>query len=258
MKSISKAVLQGVCLWFLVSLACGPAQADSDELRQGMAAYENFEYEQALTVLEKGKNKVGLPDADRAKILLYLGLTRFSLGDQTSARSDFEAALRIDRKILPPADTSPKIIKTFLEVKASLPPEKPKLTKKPDPVNTNDKAISINGIKQPAPTKKTKKVWTWVAAGVGVAAMAGAGTCGILAGQAKDDFDQTTWADEAAKYKDQAETRALAANVMYGIGGAALITAVVLFFVEADSSPEAQTQLGMTQAPGGMGATWRF
>ena len=255
MKPIIKAVLHGACLWFLLSLASDPAQAESDELRQGMAAYENFEYEQALTILEQGKGKTGLPEADRAKILLYLGLTRFSLGDQTSARLDFEAALRIDREILPPADTSPKIIRIFHEVKTSLPPEKPKLTKKPDPAKGTDKALNV---KQTAPIKKTNRTWTWVAAGVGAAAMVSAGTCGILAGQAEDDFKQATWADEAAEYKDQAETRALAANVMYGIGGAALLTAVVLFFVEPDSSPEAQTQLSMTPVPGGMGASWRF
>ncbi len=257
MEQIFKAVLQGTCLWFLLSLASDPAQAESDELRQGMAAYENFEYEHALTILEKGKGKTGLPEADRAKILLYLGLTRFSLGDQTSARVDFEAALRIDREILPPADTSPKIIRIFHEVRTGLPKltKRPKLTKKPGPAKGTDKALSI---KQTAPVKKTKRIWTWVAAGVGAAAMASAGTCGILAGQAEDDFKQAAWADEAAEYKDQAETRALAANVMYGIGGAALLTAVVLFFVEPDSSPEAQTQLSMNPAPGGMGAIWRF
>ncbi|MBN2494552.1 MAG: hypothetical protein JXR96_08185 [Deltaproteobacteria bacterium] len=236
------------------------AQATDPQLARGIAEYEDFEYEAALASLQKAAAAEGLDDAERAKVHLYLGLVRYSLGDQEAARQDFERAIRLDYAIFPPPDTSPKIVKDFNAVKAGIPPPGPIAKPEPKP-----KPKPEPGLKPEPGTLRAEaprgRLWTWIAAGVGAAAMIGAGTCGFLASEAKKDFDAAEWADDANALKSKVETRALAANVLYGVGGAALAAAVVLFFVEGGSSAPADDAGGDLQivpAPGGLGAVYRF
>jgi hypothetical protein len=92
-------------------------------------------------------------------------------------------------------------------------------------------------------------------------ALIGGGTFGYLASQAKSDFDKEPWADKANSLKTTAESRALTANILFGIGGAALAGAIVLFFVEgggggADDDSPASASVGLS--PFGFEATLRF
>ncbi len=91
-----------------------------------------------------------------------------------------------------------------------------------------------------------------IALGVGLAA-AGAGIgFGVMADQAQNDvshqYDPTT--DDAGR------NNALAANVLFGVAGAAAITAVVLFIVEP--GPSADDTAGVDVVATGTGALVRF
>ena len=84
------------------------------------------------------------------------------------------------------------------------------------------------------------RLWTWVALGTGVA-LAGAGVAFALASQdSQDAYDAAASQiqvdlDELQSLQDDGESSALLANVFFGAGGAALVAAVVLFFVEGDT-----------------------
>jgi hypothetical protein len=82
---------------------------------------------------------------------------------------------------------------------------------------------------------KRKRVWTWVAAGT-AAAMGAAGLgLGLWARSSWNDYQAAALDGKSATYHelhDAIPKRALAANVCFGVAGAALVAAVVLFFVE--------------------------
>ncbi|MFY3746206.1 PEGA domain-containing protein [Anaeromyxobacter sp. Red801] len=86
----------------------------------------------------------------------------------------------------------------------------------------------------PAPQARPSRhrVYTWVAAGAAVAALA----AGVLYGQAaerkRDALVDGTPHDDAASLARDARSKARTANVLYGIAGAAGAAGVTLFFVE--------------------------
>ncbi|RME23313.1 MAG: hypothetical protein D6806_11480, partial [Deltaproteobacteria bacterium] len=111
------------------------------------------------------------------------------------------------------------------------------------------------------PPAVRRRLWTWIALGVGAAVVAGGGVMAYLASDAKNAFDNEPYADRALQLKSTAESRALAANVMFGAGGAVVLTGLVLFFVEgADSKSQEQASYMPKIAPaaGGLHAIWRF
>jgi len=227
------------------------ARAENPTLREGIEAYENFEYEQALKILQKALDHPDSSKKETARVHLYLGLVRFTLGDRRGAHQDFEKAIKTFYEIKLPPDISPKIVTEFEKVKQTIPaPEKD------DPVPLPPGG----GIVKPAPRPR-KRVWTWVAVGIGGAAIVGGGTCAYLASKAKSDFDKELYADKAADLKDQVDTYSLTTNILFGVGAAALVTGLVLFFTE-DSSTDEDSRVGsgpsLTITPAGVEATFRF
>jgi tetratricopeptide (TPR) repeat protein len=242
--------------WLLLALLPGAARAQGTaELRQGIEAYENFEYPEAQKLLEQAAGRTDLPRADQARARLYLGLVAFTLGDRVRAEAAFKAALEIDRELQLPADTSPKIAEVFEALRAKLPRQV--VRPEPDP----GPGPGVGG-EAPPPPGPRERVWTWVLAGLGGAALAAGGTCGYLAYASEQDSQKAVWASDAASHHDKAETRALAANVLYGLGGAALVGALILFFVEVpgdgpDSAAE-EVEIGLRLEPALGGAVLRW
>ena len=267
MKTIglpSRWTLFAALVWGAVALAPTRAAAGDQTLSEAISAYENFEYEESLRLLARAEKKPSLTDAERARVHLYRGLIRFTLGDSGHADEEFKKALTLNRRITPPADTSPKILAVFDKVKKSLPPAKEDKAVKPPPGGETRVVTRPPPAPAPAPARKGR-LWTWVAAGVGAAAMIGGGVAGGLALKAEKDFDAEPDAGPARSLKDKAETDALAANVLFGVGGAVLVTAVVLFFVEgSDDGPDTATDTSVSVAPGftpggaGVQASFRF
>lgn len=244
-------------------LAAAPAaRADNPYLVQGVEAYENFEYKQALDLLEQAATHPGSSDEEKARVHLYLGFTRMTLGDRPMAERDFAKALQLDYHIELPQDLSPKIVAVFDKIKETIPP--PAVEPPPDDTGGDGGVTGGGGGSGRPPevvvrTRTGPRVWTWVLTGVGLAALAGGGTFGYLASSAKDDFDNEPYADEADKLRDTIDAHSLAANILFGVGGASLVAALVLFFTEGETEiVEEPPAAAVRLAPGGVEATFRF
>ena len=94
------------------------------------------------------------------------------------------------------------------------------------------------------------RVWTWIMGGVGVAAIGGGVTFGVLAKGAESDLhsadNKTRTQQDAQSLAEAAQNDALLANIMFGVGGAMVVGSVVLFFVEGKG---AKTALQETPLP---------
>jgi hypothetical protein len=99
---------------------------------------------------------------------------------------------------------------------------------------------------QPPSLLHRKRVYTWIFGGIGVAALAGALGTGVSSQLSYDDLkskcgggscDPATVPNAQNKI-DSGKRLALATDVLWPIGAAAVVTAVVLFFVEGRHAPE--------------------
>ena len=104
------------------------------------------------------------------------------------------------------------------------------------------------------------RVWTWVAGGVGLAALAVGIVGTVLLTGAKSDADKSKGQDVTQQWYDDTKSRgergALLSNIGYAVGGAALAGAVVLFFLEAPGD-DAQPMV-FRLLPAGNGVVMRW
>jgi tetratricopeptide (TPR) repeat protein len=77
----------------------------------------------------------------------------------------------------------------------------------------------------------------WILAGSGAALLAGGGVLGYVARTDADAFAESTDLDEKRARRDGGRTKALAADVMMGVGLAAGVGGVVLLLVGDDEAP---------------------
>ena len=77
-----------------------------------------------------------------------------------------------------------------------------------------------------------RRVYTWVAAGVAVAAGAAGVAYGVAASRQADKLRDGTVHADAASLASGAQSKATTANVLYGVSGVAAAAGVTLFFVE--------------------------
>ena len=113
------------------------------------------------------------------------------------------------------------------------------------------------------PKPDNKRLWTWVAFGVGGAAAVGFGITGGLARARKSDLVENCAENSEGTYTncppdtlDSAEKLAVSANVLLGVALTGVATGVVLWFMEPKMSGE-RSALRITPAVGhhGAGAT---
>ncbi len=110
------------------------------------------------------------------------------------------------------------------------------------------------------PPKKRKRVAEWVLIGAGIAGAVAAGVCGGLALDAQSRFTDETRIERKEDLRTEMRSLALGADVSAGIGAAALITGIVLYFTLPDPAParEGQVSVSTTVSPvvlqGGGGA----
>ncbi len=102
-------------------------------------------------------------------------------------------------------------------------------------------------------------VWPWVAVGVGVVA-AGAGT--VVGLQALDDASAARASDvrsEASDLKDSAESKALLADVAFGVSAAAVGAAVALWWwSDRQATAEGNVEIGLAPGSVRLGYGLRF
>lgn len=72
----------------------------------------------------------------------------------------------------------------------------------------------------------------WSVAGAGVAALGAGVAFGVISSGANTAAREAQFQREAWLERDRARKNALTANILYGVGGAAVLTSVVLFYLE--------------------------
>ncbi len=118
-----------------------------------------------------------------------------------------------------------------------------------EPVAGQPREEALKEEEQEAPISETtteptgaKRVWTWVTISIGVAAGAAGGVIGGLSMKKRDDLAgscEGNYCNESEKGEGGTIKKMnLAADVLYGVAAAGIITGIVLFFVEPNISSE--------------------
>ena len=111
-----------------------------------------------------------------------------------------------------------------------------------------------------APARPVYSPWTWVTLGLGIACVAGGTTSYVLgeldhrevteaAGYGTSGVTAMSYR-RAASLRDSGDTKKMAGYVLWGVGGAALVSSTVLFILDATWSPDdAEPALSVGAAP---------
>ena len=176
---------------------------------EGRRLYEASEYEQAIFRLQEAALVAERAPADRALVLLWLGLSYAGFGDTTAARRAFGDAIRLDADITAPIEVSPKVAAEIEEVRAEVTAERARVRVTPPP--------------PAAPTAPPDAGTPWgLLAGVGAL-----GTLCIVGGAVATGFavvndgvvrDLETFQDDAAHAQDERDAQVAAAVVLFGAG----------------------------------------
>ncbi len=136
----------------------------------------------------------------------------------------------------------------------SLPEPEPIVEPTPPPTEPIEQAP----VEAAPPADDGPGVAVWVTSGVAAAALVGGTVLGFMALSREAEFDDLP-ADGTA---DDGERFALFADVLFGVAGAAAITAIVLFLTSDEEDEPSQTALTITpsvgRSGGGVAAALRF
>lgn len=221
-----------LCSW----LQFGQAQAENEDLAEGIRLYDALEYEPAQVLLEKALNTEGTSRKDIAKAALYLGVVRVALGDQEAGSTWFTVALSYDDTVKIPEGTSPKISELFDELAGRLTFARPVMQSvTPEPKLTNvPKTPGFDALDKPAtadsePDESSSMLWTYAAGGTTAVAAGLAITFGVLAFGTASDIESSP--HERAELEDLQDTLDrqgdLANSFLVATGVLAATTAVV-------------------------------
>lgn len=99
-------------------------------------------------------------------------------------------------------------------------------------------------------------VWGYVALGSGVALAAGGAVMGVLAGDAADEFAASSDLDDKLEYRDTAQSRALVADILIGVGAAAAVTGLLMIVLDDGEPAATGASVGFAPTAGGLGIWW--
>jgi len=227
------AILAGLLLTGVAGRA-----ASNPHLARGVRLIEEMEDAKAVRALQRALRVRRNTDQVRAKIHLYLGIAHFNLLDKDRARQELKQACKLDPAIKLPPTTAPKIRELFDSLQPARPPE-PETTRpapverRPPPPKPRPPPVVVAALDQtPRDSGRGAVGWAaWGTAGLAVAAGGAALTAGLLARSANQQAgDVSLTSGEADVHHEAARERALAANVMFGVAGAAAVAAGVLFY----------------------------
>jgi hypothetical protein len=195
---------------------------------EGQRFYNNFEFEKAAFRFRASSRSSSLSAKDAARAQMWLGLALGQAGDEISARDAFAAAKKLDANIALPDDAPPTLRPIFADAHAiaNAAPAAPTAVA-PPPTTTTIEA---------KPKSRLLPLTGAGVAGVGVV-LAGAGAViGIVAIGSAGDAAKAQFQSDAIKAYTGAQNEAIAADVLVGVGAAALAAgaaiAVASAFVE--------------------------
>ncbi len=105
----------------LVAALCAPARGEieSDLVKQGVAAYDNLDYQKAIELLNKALAET-LTREEKVATYRTLAFSHVALGETEAARGDFENLLRADPSTQLDRRVSPRVRAVFEEARAAL------------------------------------------------------------------------------------------------------------------------------------------
>jgi len=230
----------------LVGLALGamllglPTQgwsAQDPSFVEGTKLLKQLEYVRAIQAFEKALAAPGSTAAQRAESHLQIGIARSGLTEYDAAEASFKRALTEDRTVTLPPHTSPKIKALFEKVRAELPPPTtPAPTTAAPVLPPSTSPIADESDTEEDLTKGPRRSSTnwpaWIALGAGVAAGGVGLAMGLMNRSEKSKAeDSSLYYSEAQDHADSAASYGLAANVLFGLAGAAVVTSGVLFYL---------------------------
>lgn len=227
--------------------------SDNPHLERGIKLLGEMNDQKALTAFGQALSHAKDNPQEQATIQVYMGIAHYNLLKQDEAKQAFRKALTLDPEVALPSMVSPKIRALFEEVRAKVKAEaKPAVTPKPE-----DKPKPA-GTPKPRPVQKKKDpraVYRYSAFALAGLALAAGGTglgMGLWARSLEDEAaDLSLPYAEADKKHNQASTRALLANVMFGVAGAAAVTSAVLFYFGYRSLERPAASAALVPLPGG-------
>lgn len=245
---MKRRFLSGLLLGILL-LPLQPARAEErPHLQRGIRLLGEMEDARALEAFQKALARPGNTANDRALIYFYIGVAHSNRFNEPAAEAHFRKALAEEAAFKPPEMTAPKIKTRFEQIRAAFLAEKarqeeqiqreekkrPTKAQKMEPEIGRKQAVVVAA---PVPARDTEEGsinWpAWITLGGAVAAGV-AGT--VMAVQFSEENDKA--ADmklrypEAMAHHDRAESRGLAANILFAVAGAAAITSGVLFYLK--------------------------
>jgi hypothetical protein len=227
---------RSVCLAFalLLTPAFGAPKAGQGKkyLDAAIKLYGAFEFERALTQLEKARKLSEGPEMD-VTIALYMGIVQLELGHDEQAESELKTALSLDGNAVLPTRVSPKVQQLFdgLKTQMNKPPEKvepaPVPTPEPEPVRPPRPAVRQSSAEAPS-------LW-WAPGAAGVLfAVAGVvllfeakGMNDALLGHGATEPDAVT----ALQYRSQGPAFQALGFTGIAVGAACLVVSAGLYFV---------------------------
>jgi tetratricopeptide (TPR) repeat protein len=247
--------LVGAVVAILLCLQATPASARTGpHFDEGVRLLKQFEYAEALQSFKDALDWPGNTRKERAAIYLYIGIAQSNLNDYGAAEASFKKALAEDPAIAPPPRTSPKISALFERVRAEA---RPSPVVVPPPASQPPVEAVTPEPPDTEPRRKSPVNWpAWLTLGAGVAAATTGLAMGILNLSEKSKAeDKTLPFDEAQQHADAASSRGLAANILFGVAGAAAVASGVLFYLGWKRNRDRAVSAAVIPSPSGIAVT---
>jgi tetratricopeptide (TPR) repeat protein len=224
-------------------------------------AYDRFLVETSA-LPEVGDRRVALARAGLVEILPRIGRLRLAV-------QPAEAVVSVDGNVMGPASqlrtlylsagdhqvsaASSGFLDRSTQVSAAAGSEQRlELVLEPVPVPP---PVVTTALPAPAPPPPPARRWTWVAAGTSAALLAGGVGFGLHANALWSEFRQTRSPERYDTLQRQIEREARVTNILFITGGAAAVTAGVLYYFEGRAS---EVQVGLAPSPDGLCGTARW
>jgi tetratricopeptide (TPR) repeat protein len=237
----------------------GSTEAEKDEASglsdQAIEKFQAKDYEGAVALFEQAYSIDPAPN--------YL----FNIGRVYEEAGNLEKAVEFYAKFVkqPGVDLDSrgvaldrlKVLRSILEETAEKPPEE-KPEEKPEPVVEQPPPEPV--VDQDAQRKrKAMRGAGFGLLGVGAAALIGGGVAGGLAQGDHNKAGEVADPADGVPLLDSSQTKSLAANVLFGVGGAFVLTGVILVAVGfSKPKPTSRVALAPSFGPRGGGVTFRL
>jgi len=242
-----------------------PAQAENEDLEEGVRLYEALEYEPAQLKFEAALVHEEITKEELARTALYLGVVHVALGNPARGETWFTIALAYDGTLKVPDGTSPKIGEQFEALASRLTFTRPKA---PEPTTV---VVAPPPVDQPSVANTVPKqqergipLGTWIAGGGAVATSGLAITFGLMARSTSKDIEARPHGRaELAELQDTLDTRGALANAFVLATASLAATAGIIYLVDrfvVPTSSEAPAAIDVSATDSGatVGARFRF